>query len=292
MTDVTTAVTAPEIPGTLPPVTGNAFGTVPQGEVIPQTPSEKDADPHGSKLDQILAALRDGKPADAGKVIDAAAQERAAAKDEPKAVEAPAPDSVPRVATGNKALDIAVSAFVSATGTTEEDISKAMQAAYEAQDVKYIDKAYLKERFGDKADQAIALAEAVYEADTQSQKALLNDVYSTAGSEEQFKQCADVFKERAKPAMRAVVKQMLDSGDPEAVREAASLIAEFGKQSGVFVQKDGTRLGGSSGVVPDQGLSMAEFNEARSKLNPMSRAYRDDLAKLIDLRRMGKQLNK
>ncbi|AZF94538.1 hypothetical protein HOU72_gp07 [Pectobacterium phage Khlen] len=289
MTDVTTVDTS----GTLAPSGANPFGTVQQGQVVPQTPAEKAPDLTTSKLDQILAAVREGRTADAGKVIDEAAQERTPAKEPPKAEAAPVvtPDA-PKVATGNKALDIAVSAFVSATGTTEEDISKAMAAAYEAGDVAYIDKAYLRERFGDKADQAIALAEAVYEADTTAQAALIQDVYSAAGTKEQFEQCAEVFKQHAKPAMRSVVKSMLDSGDPVAVREAASLIAEFGKQSGVIVQKDGTRQGGSSGVVPDQGLSKEEFQAARMKLNPMSRTYQADMAKLIDLRRMGKQLNK
>lgn len=289
MTDVTNVDTS----GTLPPSGANPFGTVQQGQVVPQTPAEKAPDLTTSKLDQILAAVREGRTADAGEVIDGAAQERAPAKEPPKAEAVPVvtPDA-PKVATGNKALDIAVSAFVSATGTTEEDISKAMSAAYEAGDVAYIDKAYLRERFGEKADQAIALAEAVYEADTTAQAALIQDVYAAAGTKEQFEQCAEVFKQHAKPAMRSVVKSMLDSGDPVAVREAASLIAEFGKQSGVIVQKDGTRQGSSSGIVPDQGLSKEEFQAARMQLNPMSRTYRADMAKLIDLRRLGKQVNK
>lgn len=286
MTDTTI-----ENPNTLAPVADNAFGSIQRGQVVPQTPSEKDADPHSSKLDQILAAVREGRSADASAVIDSTKRTLPANK-ESEAVAPSVASEVPKVSTGNKALDIAVSAFVSATGTTEADITKAMEGAYEAGDAKYIDKEFLKQRFGDKADQAIALAEAVYEADTIAQQSLLSDVFSTAGGEEQFKACAEIFKAHSKPAMRSVVKSMLDSGNPEAVREAASLIAEFGKQSGAFVQRDGTRLGGTSGALPEQGLSMGEFTKARQELNPMSRSYRADLEKLITLRRMGKQLNK
>ena len=282
------------IPGALPPVGAgeNAFGSDnPSAKVVPELPQDKLDITQGSKLDQILELVRQGKGAEAGKVVDAAAEERAAGKEPPKPGEGK-PGEPELRPTGNKALDIAVSAFVSATGTSEEDISKAMEAAYEAGDAKYIDKEFLKSRFGDKADQAIALAEAVFEADSQAQKDLLDSVYSTAGGKEQFDACSALFREHAKPAMRAVVKNMLDSGDPEAVREAASLIAEFGKQSGVLVEKAGSRQIAAAGVVPGQGLSAQEFQAARQQLNPMSRSYRDDLAKLIDMRRLGKQLGK
>lgn len=285
-----------EIPGALPPVQGgeNAFGdTNTSAKVVPPLPQDKLDDPQGSKLDQILELVRQGRAKEAGAVVDAAAQERAAATDKVGPEDGAADESTAVVhSTGNKALDIAVSTFVSVTGTSEEDITKAMEAAYEAGDVKYIDKEFLKSRYGDKADQAIALAEAVFEADTQAQQALLDSVYTAAGGKEQFEACSALFKEHAKPAMRAVVKNMLDSGDPEAVREAASLIAEFGKQSGALVEKEGSRQLAAAGVVPGQGLTAQEFHDARHALNPLSKTYHDDMARLMDLRRLGKQTGK
>ena len=285
-----------ELPGALPEVQGGqgAFGdNNPGAKVIPPLPQDKVDDPQGSKLDQILELVRQGRTKEAGDVVDSAAQEREAAKAEPDAEPDKGKAEPPVLgSTGNKALDIAVSTFVSATDTSEEDISKALAAAYEAGDVKYIDKEFLKERYGDKSEQAIALAEAVFEADTQAQQALLDSVYSAAGGKEQFEACSALFKEHAKPAMRAVVKNMLDSGDPEAVREAASLIAEFGKQSGALVEKEGSRQLATAGVVPGQGLTAQEFHTARHALNPLSKTYHDDLARLMDLRRLGKQTGK
>ncbi len=285
------------IPGALPQVESGAFGEQnPSNKTVPPLPQEGGGDLHGSKLDQILELVRQGKGAEAGKVMDEAAQERAAkpeAKPEGAQVPPESQDGAPEVRpTGNKALDIAVSAFVSATGTTEEDISKAMEAAYEAGDVKYIDREYLKTRFGDKAEQAIALAEAVFEADIKAQQDLLDSVYTAAGGKEQFDACVAVFRDHAKPAMVAVVRKMLDSGDPAAVRDAASLISEFGKQSGAFVEREGSRQIAAAGVVPEQGLSADEFRTARQQLNPMARSYRADMDKLIELRRLGKTLGK
>ncbi|ALA46503.1 putative scaffolding protein [Dickeya phage BF25/12] len=284
-----------ELPGALPEVQGGqgAFGdNNPGAKVVPDLPQDK-LDPQGSKLDQILELVRQGRAKEAGDVVDAAAQERDIAKAKLEGAAAEDKPDVPELrSTGNKALDIAVSTFVSVTGTSEEDISKAMEAAYEAGDAKYIDKEFLKSRYGDKADQAIALAEAVFEADIQAQQALLNSVYSAAGGKEQFDACSALFKEHAKPAMRAVVKNMLDSGDPEAVREAASLIAEFGKQSGALVEKEGSRQLAAAGVVSGQGLTAQEFHDARHALNPLSKTYHDDMARLMDLRRLGKQTGK
>lgn len=283
----------------LPPVQSgeNAFGNKsPSVQVVPQAPSETLGD-HGSKLDQILAALQKGDGKGAADVVDSVRTEKEPPEkpeETKKPVEDKADDAekVQVQPTGNKALDIAVQTFVDLTGTTEADVSRAMETAYKTGDINDIDKAFLKERYGDKADRAIALVEAVFEADVAARDNLLKEVYSTAGGEEQFKRCVDLFKQGAKPALQAVVKSMLDSGDTEAVKQAASLIAEYGEKSGAFVQKEGDRLNSQSGVVAGQGLSREEFNEARRKLNPMSRSYRDDFNKLIELRQLGKASGK
>lgn len=286
--------TVVEQPGTLPPVQGgqNAFGQDnPSQKVVPALPQDAGGDVHASKLDEILALVRDGKGKEAAELIPDKPDK---SEDKPGNTQEPKQEAPQEKVqyTGNKALDIAVSAFVDSTGASVEDITKAMQGAYEAQDARYIDRDFLKSRFGDKADQAIALAEAVFETDTKAQQDLLDSVYSVAGGKEQFEAFSAAFKEHAKPAMRTVVRNMLDSGDPEAVREAASLIAEFGKQSGVTVDVQGSRHTPGAGAAPGQGLSAQEFQLARQQLNSMSRSYRADLDKLIEQRRLGKQLGK
>jgi len=293
MTDTTN-----QNPNTLAPVQSgqNAFGNPNPGvQVTPQTPSET-LDGHGSKLDQILAALQKGDGKAAGDVVDGVRKEQAVpekpAEKQPETEAAATTETAKVESTGNKALDIAVQTFVSMTGTTEADVSKAMELAYATGDVNKIDTAFLKERYGDKADQAIALVQAVFEADVSAKESLLKDVYNTAGGEEQFKRCVDLFKQGAKPALQAVVKNMLDSGDAEAVRQAAALIAEYGDKSGAFVQKQGDRLNAQAGVVAGQGLSRDEFLAARRQLNPMSRSYRSDFDKLIELRQLGKASGK
>lgn len=293
MTDTTN-----NAPNALAPVQSgaNAFGNpAPNVQVTPQTPSETLGD-HGSKLDQILAALQKGDGKGAADVVDGVRNEQAvpAKEDKPavKTDDKPSSEVVQVEPTGNKALDIAVKTFVSITGTTEADVAKAMELAYATGDAEKIDVAFLRERYGDKADQAIALVQAVFEADVSAKDNLLKDVYSTAGGEEQFKRCVDLFKQGAKPALQAVVRNMLDSGDTEAVKQAASLIAEYGKESGAFVEKQGGRLNAQSGVVAGQGLSRDEFNAARQQLNPMSRSYRQDFDKLIQLRQLGKAAGK
>lgn len=238
-------------------------------------------------LDQILAAIREGKGADAKTIADTA--------DKPAAV---APEIKPVSAgdgtvkpSGNKVLDVAVQSFIKITGATEADLDRALQYAVEAGDARLIDKAFLQERFGEHAEQAQALAEAVMEQNQTSAKALLDTVYTAAGGEANFKQAAELFKTNAKPGMVNVVKQMLDSGDPDTVKEAAMLIVEYGSTSGGMV-KQGERLVATSGFNAAAGISAEEFTQARQQLNSTSRTYHQDYARLMDLRRIGKQLGK
>lgn len=285
MTDTTTTAAAP---GTLAPIQPgeNAFRET-QDANKPAAPVE----PQGNQvLDQILAAIREGNSKDAGDLIDSAAK--------PK-VEPVAPTPVDPVSTdgaykptGNAVLDVAVETFIAMTGATESDINRALQYAVEAGgDARLIDKAFLKERFGDNAERAQKLAEAVLQQNQTQAAGILQAVYDTAGGEDNFKTAAELFRTNAKPGMVKVVKQMLDSGDADTVKEAASLIVEFGKQSGALV-KPGQRQVATSGFNAAAGISAEEFTQARQKLDQYSRTYHQDYARLMDLRRIGKQLGK
>lgn len=273
-------------PGQLPPVepgTGAFQETKVSG--VPDVPVQTKE----PTLDDILKAVQArntetpaDKPADKAADVPAVP---ASAEDKDK----PAPAAVKP--TGNKALDIAVQSFVKVAGATEDDISRALEQAYAAGDARLIDRAFLKERFGENSDQAIALAEAVMEYEIDAGQKLLAEVHALGGGEEQFSKAVALFKEHAPQGMQNVIRQMLDSNDADTVKEAASLIVEYGKSSGGLVQGAQRRIG-DAGIADSQGLSYEQFTEARRKLNPMSRTHKQDLARLMDLRRIGKQLGK
>lgn len=271
-----------QAPVTTPQAGENAFGKPAENtQANPALPQDKSQ----STLDEILAAVR----GQAQPPKDAPAQTPAAtpAKVEPAPV-AGAPDVKP---TGNKALDIAVATFVKSAGATDGDISKALGKAYETGDVADIDRAFLTERFGENAESAIALAEAVMEHELNASQAILNSVFEVAGGEEQFKAATEVFKQHADEQEKAAVRFMLDSNNPDMVKYAAKKIVAFHKASGVLSTTGGKLVPGS-GFADNQGLSADEFTKARHALNQTSRSYQSDLNRLIEMRRIGIQLNK
>jgi len=275
MTDITAGTLPPVQPGT------GAF----QETTVPGVPPVPTQTKEPTLADILQAVKAQNTPAAVDKPGD-----KPADKPVDKPVDTPDKSAAVKP-TGNKALDIAVASFVKAVGATEDDISKALEQAYAAGDTRLIDRAFLKERFGDNSDQAIALAEAVMEYELEASQKLLADIHTLGGGEEQFSKAVALFKEHAPSGMQSVVKQMLDSNDAETVKQAASLIVEYGKTSGGMVQ-GGKRQIADASFAESQGLSYEEFTKARMALNPVSRSHAQDLSRLMELRRIGKQLGK
>jgi hypothetical protein len=193
--------------------------------------------------------------------------------------------------TGNKALDVAVSSFVRSTGATDADIQRACKLALEHGDPSMIDRAFLDERFKDRAEEAAAIAGAVVEQAGIERDRLVQSVYATAGGEEQWKAALSLYKQHAPQGLQKAIQMMFDSGDAGNVKDAASLVAEFAKTSGVVTTAGGRQVAGAGGQDA-QGLSQGEFQAAMNKLNQSSRTYGQDYDRLIQMRRIGKNLGK
>ena len=260
--------------------TVNEFGTVTTGTdpaVAPLNQQGKE-----TSLDDILAAIT-------GKNVQTPAAPAPTAK-------ATTPDPVDEATkakfnTGNKALDVAVSSFVRTHGASDADIQRACQNALTYNDASLIDHAFLAERFKDKAGDAAAIITAVVEQAGVERDRLVADVYSTAGGEEQWKQALSVYKQHAQPGLQKAIQMMFDSGDAQSVKEAASLVVDYAKNSGVLGQA-GQRVVAGAGPAEKAGLSAADFQAAIGQLNQSSRNYQQDYNKLFEMRRVGKALGK
>lgn len=263
------------------------------GQVINEFGSKVDAAPAPdglneqgkvTTLDDILAAVRGGKVVDKAPdpVADAAAE---ADKTDP------VKDATGEFNTGNKALDIAVGTFARSTGATDADFQRACQNALDYNDPALIDKAFLTERFKDRAEDALALAQAVIEQAGIEKQRLVDSVYALAGDEGKWKEALGVYKQHAPAGLQKALSMMFNSGDAASVKEAAQLVVDFAKGSGVLPAAGG-RFTAGSGFADSAGLSASEFQAAVGKLNQSSRTYNADYNKLIEMRRIGKQLNK
>lgn len=161
------------------------------------------------------------------------------------------------------------------------DINRALGQAAQEGDARFIDRAYLKEKLGDKADTIIRVAEdsityvAAYNAES------LNQVYATAGSEDGFRQAVDVFNKTADKTERAMLADLLNSGVRDKMLYAAKKIAEYGVKAGVVIKHQALPLGNPSAA---QGLSRAEYIKAISEKNVTPERY-DELRQLRELGR-------
>lgn len=268
----------------------NEFGTVVQPNAEQQNLNQQGTE---TTLDDILAAIqaREGKeanvPAAGGPAVKPPVDLFNKAGEQPQETKAGDPVANADIDTGSKALDIAVRSFLKSTGATDADIQRATAKAIEYGNADLIDRAFLSEKFGDRADEAANIAEAVLEQMQVGRERLVQDVYAQAGGKEAWDQSLAVYKQHAPAGLQKVLKTMFDSGDPAAVKEAAGLVAEFAKHSGTLTVS-GQRVQGS-GAAASHGLTADEFKQAVNKLNPSSRTYHADYSKLIDMRRAGKQ---
>ena len=162
--------------------------------------------------------------------------------------------------TGNAVLDVAVNAFVSMTGCTDADISRALDKAAQYQDENLIDVAFLKERFGKNSEQAIALAKAVLQQNIATAKAEASAaqaaVVEVAGSREQWDSAVGVFNAHADADTKRMVKVLLDNG---LFKQGATQLMQFVSTSGLVPNTQGNLIKGSS-AGSGNGLSLVEFN--------------------------------
>lgn len=260
----------------------NEFGTVVQPGV---TPGEANAKP--ATLDEILEAVRGIKVTETKS--EATPPTADAAPDVKKEGD---PVALADIDTGSKALDIAVRSFITSSNATQADIERATAKAIEYGDANLIDKAFLAERFGERASEAASIAEAVVEQAAAKREALVQSVYATAGGKEGWDKSLALYKEHAPQGLQKALQLMFDSGDSSTVNEAAKLVVEFANNSGLIVKGAGSRQVAGAGPQDAQGLTAVQFQQAVGKLNQSSRTYRDDYARLIEMRRIGKQLGK
>jgi hypothetical protein len=258
----------------------NEFGQKIDGQPNNQVPLNEGG--QQATLDAILAAVR-------GKAVDTPAE---AATDPTPAAKTDDPlDTPAEFETGNKALDIAVSSFIRSTGATDADIERAVRNALDYGDAKLVDRQYLTERFGERAADAIALAEAVVEQQGIEKQRTVQAVYDLAGDKDKWDAALSVYKQHAPAGLQKALGLMFNSGDAASIKEAAGLVLEYAKGSGVM-PVTGQRQVAGGGTAASEGLSAQEFQAAMSKLNQGSRTYVQDYERLMNMRRIGKQLGK
>lgn len=173
------------------------------------------------------------------------------------------------------------------------DLSRAMGNAIDRGDLDLIDRAYLKEVGGDKADRLIKLAEnMVKHIETQSE-AIIADTYKAAGSEAQWNAATAAFNASAPEYLRQYVVEAMNSANPTKIRVGVAAVLEYVKQTGALPTAPQGHVRAGGGLPSEQtGLSKAEYQAERLKLNRFDRDYNDRARELDARRAIGKKAGK
>lgn len=138
------------------------------------------------------------------------------------------------------------------------DHNRAFGQAIAHDDARFIDVAYLKEVLGDDAEEAKQAAEFLLNyADTYAANLQTKLYSSVEGGEEAVRVAARHFNDTATPAEKALVTQMLDSGNFEYMQHAIKLMTE--RTKGVMPQHRPQTFGTPTGLQP---ISRDEFGKA------------------------------
>lgn len=173
------------------------------------------------------------------------------------------------------------------------NLARALGTAIDRADDSLIDRAYLREVGGDKAERLIKLAEGmVKHVDTQVSN-MVSEINTKAGGEAQWNASTAAFNTSAPTYLKTYVKDALNSADPSRIRQGVDAVLEFVKGSGALpnAPQGHVRAGGGTpdGVV---GLSKEEYQAARLKLDKFSRTYNDQARELDARRQLGKKMGK
>lgn len=160
------------------------------------------------------------------------------------------------------------------------DMQRAFGNAAAEGDARFIDRAYLKDVLGDKADAIIKTAEGVLAYSTAYAEQTVNEVHTLAGGEAQWSAAGDAFNKHAPAEERKLIVEMLESGSREKVVYAAKRIMEYATQAGAIVKHNAPNLGQPG---TQQGLSKEAYIKAIGERNISPEKYES----LKNLRKLG-----
>lgn len=197
--------------------------------------------------------------------------------------------------TGNAALDAAINVFTSVTQATEADMLRAVGKALEYGREDLIDTAFIKEKFGAHADQALQLAKAAITEKAANIARQETEVHTLAGGKANWDAAVSVYHTNAPEYMKAAIAGLMDSGK---VKEGTQMLLDFAKSQGLA---PGAPLLDNPAVVPGAAgaLDAAGFRVELDKLykeaggrSLESGVYGDRYKSLMARRDTGRQLGR
>lgn len=171
------------------------------------------------------------------------------------------------------------------------DITRALGNALTHGDARLIDVAYIREKGGANAEHLVTLAQGIISRVEQQAAEGAKAVHAEAGGEQQWNVAVAAFNTHAPAHQKLVIRNMLDSGNPESIKAAAKSVVEFARSSGQVPVAPGLVHAGAGGAGAAQALDKHGFQQALRQLSPNSPGYEQARAELFQRRALGKSLN-
>lgn len=208
----------------------------------------------------------------------------------PAANPAPVTTTVPGTSADPKGVALAEILVAAAPGL---DLSRAIgKALGHGYDARLIDEAYIRETAGQDAERVITLARGLVEHTAAEATSAVNAIYSLAGGQQQWDSAVALFNEKAPAAMKALVAAALNTGSGDQIKNAASMVVDFVKTSGLQTSVKGAPVNGvvnaSAGEV---GLSPEQYKQQVGELlvkHRNSPTFNVEFERLMALRYAGK----
>lgn len=222
--------------------------------------------------------------------IEALAQALAKAQGGPdKTGAADAPTEL--AATGNPAIDAGVAMLTKVSGMSDQDMQRAIGKAVEYGDKNLIDKAFIKERFGEHAAYAELLAEAYLDDQVGQAQRAVSEVYELVGGKGNWDATAQIFKAKAPEHLQAAARALANSGD---LKGSAKLVVETCQSLGLIPNVNPQLRGGAGNYGA---LSASEFTKEYQALRKEagnrsleSNAFKERYESLLTRRAAGKRM--
>lgn len=149
-------------------------------------------------------------------------------------------------------------------------------------DPELIDLHYLRDIAGDQADLLQPLLEEVVNTVANGYEEAVNSIYEYVGGRDQWEAIRGQFVNKAPQGMRNYVRSLIDSQDPDKVREGIEFIVDYSRRTGL-VDTPQRRLYGDN-VGDGASLTQQQYLEEYAKLDSLRGNPREYNKRVTELR--------
>ena len=149
-------------------------------------------------------------------------------------------------------------------------------------DPELIDLHYLRDIAGDQADLLQPLLEEVVNTVANGYEEAVNSIYEYVGGRDQWEAIRGQFISKAPQGMRNYVRSLIDSQDPDKVREGIEFIVDYSRSTGL-VDTPQRRLYGDN-VGDGASLTQQQYLEEYAKLDSLRGNPREYNKRVTELR--------